>query len=186
MKFPPFPSARRLLAVAMLLAAGGCAAAAAQDAPSLLRTTFIVADLDRARGFYELLGFGLESELGGDRFANSPFPLNVSSERYRLLILGSARAGSGKLGLIVFENDSPKPVRAPRDKVGLGDAVLVIEVADAAALYARLTVAGIATVETPQTYKSSTAMRNGKPLEGKVFHLFDPDGNLIEILQPPG
>jgi catechol 2,3-dioxygenase-like lactoylglutathione lyase family enzyme len=153
--------------------------------PSLLRTTFIVADIERAVAFYAVLGFRTESELSGDRFADSPFPLNVRAERYRLVILASPRAGSGRIGLIVFENQSPKPVRPPRERVGLGDAVLVIDVADAVAVYEQLTRAGIRTVETPQTFESRTRAPDGRPMRGRVFHVFDPDGNLIEILEAP-
>jgi hypothetical protein len=27
---------------------------------------------------------------------------------------------------------------------------------------------------------------DGRPLEGRVFHAFDPDGYLVELLQAPG
>jgi hypothetical protein len=41
-------------------------------------------------------------------------------------------------------------------------------------------------VEPPQVYRSRRTGPDGRPLEGRVFHAFDPDGYLVELLQAPG
>ena len=160
-------------------------AAAEPAAASLARTTLIVADVDRALAFYALLGFTVEMEMGGARDpAATNFPLNAPSTRSRLVILGSA-AGGGKLGILAFDGPSPAAVRPPREQLGRGDAVLVLDVRDAAALHAKLAAAGAKIVAPPQVYRSRRTDAQGRPLEGRVFHAFDPDGNLVELLEAP-
>ena len=61
--------------------------------------------------------------------------------------------------------------------------VFVFEVSDADALHATLLTAGARVVEQPQIFRSRRTDSAGRPWEGKVFHAFDPDGNLIELLQ---
>ncbi|MCZ8131275.1 MAG: VOC family protein [Steroidobacteraceae bacterium] len=159
---------------------------ASEPAPATLaRTTLIVTDVERALAFYALLGFTVEMEMGGARDpAATNFPLNAPSTRSRLLILGSA-AGGGKLGLLAFDAPAPAEVRPPRDRLGRGDAVLVLDVADALAVHAKLAAAGAKLVAPPQVYRSRRTDAQGRPLEGRVFHAFDPDGNLVELLEAP-
>jgi catechol 2,3-dioxygenase-like lactoylglutathione lyase family enzyme len=168
------------LAAALLTVAPAYAA----ERASLLRTTLMVRDVDRAIAFYSRLGFAQEGEMGGPRSPESPFPINSKSSRYRLVIMGSG--AGGKIGLLSFDDASPAPTRAvERERIGLGDMVFVMDVPDAAAVHATLTAAGAKIVEPPQVFKSSKTDAQGKPLEGRVFHVFDPDGYLIEILQAP-
>ena len=64
------------------------ALAAAAD-PALLRSTLIVADVDRSIAFYGRLGFVVESDRAGPRKPDSPFPLASRSSTFRLVILKS-------------------------------------------------------------------------------------------------
>lgn len=180
---------RRLLPAALLAAALSTGAFAADDrgdAAMLLRTALVVADVERSRAFYELLGFTVESELGGERNPDSAFPLNSRSSRWRLLILASGRGEGGRIGLVSFDAAPPEPVRpADRPRVGLGDSVFVMDVTDALALHARLEAAGASIVTPPTPYRSSRVDAAGRPLQGRVFHVFDPDGYLVELLEAP-
>jgi catechol 2,3-dioxygenase-like lactoylglutathione lyase family enzyme len=170
------------LAIAAVLLA--TAPAQAEEHATLLRTTLMVQDVDRSIAFYARLGFVQEGEMGGPRSPESPFPINSRSSRYRLVILGSGQGG--KIGLLSFDDARPAPTRTlERERIGLGDMVFVMDVPDAAAVHAALTAAGAKIVEPPQVFKSSKTDAQGKPLEGRVFHVFDPDGYLIEILQAP-
>jgi len=176
--------------VPVLLAAAGLQAAPARaegsDAALLLRTALVVADVERSRAFYELLGFTVESEMGGERNPDSPFPVNSRSTRWQLLILASARGAGGRIGLVSFAEASPAPVRPlERGRIGLGDAVFVMDVPDALAMHSRLVAAGANIATAPSTYRSSRLDAAGRPLEGRVFHVFDPDGNLVELLEAP-
>ena len=145
------------LACMTILAAGSSANVEADSAgASLLRTTLTVADVDRSTRFYALLGFVVESEMGGERDPDSAFPLNSRSSRWRLVILAPASGEGGKIGLLSFEQDTPAPVRPmTRDRVGLGDMVFVFDVPDALATHASLKAAAANIVEDPVTYRSS-------------------------------
>ena len=161
------------------------ASAAASDA-RLLRTALIVRDVERSQRFYAMLGYAPESSLGGPRDpTKTPFPLNVAAKQWRLSILASAANPGARLGLVSFDDPAPNATRAPGRKVGIGDPVLVFDVADAIALHARLKAAGADIVETPEVYLSRQLDASGRPLQGHVFHVFDPDGNLIELLEAP-
>ncbi|MFO1454885.1 MAG: VOC family protein [Steroidobacteraceae bacterium] len=161
------------------------ASAAASDA-RLLRTALIVRDVERSQRFYAMLGYAPESSLGGPRDpTKTPFPLNVAAKQWRLSILASAANPGARLGLVSFDDPAPNATRAPGRKVGIGDPVLVFDVADAIALHARLKAAGADIVETPEVYLSRQLDASGRPLQGHVFHVFDPDGYLIELLEAP-
>jgi catechol 2,3-dioxygenase-like lactoylglutathione lyase family enzyme len=153
----------------------------------LLRVTLIVADVPRSLAFYSLLGFTVEGEMGGPRDpAQTPFPLNAPSTQAKLVILASGAPGGGKLGLLAFDGPAPGVTRPPAERIGVGDPVLVLDVPDVAALHAKLAATGARIVSAPQVYRSRRTGADGRPLEGRVFHVFDPDGYLVELLQPPG
>jgi len=176
----------RLAAAAGLLLVAGDAVRPAGAEASLLRTTIIVADVERSRAFYALLGFGTESEMGGERNPDSAFPLNSRSSLWRLVVLRSGRAEGGRIGLLSFAAEAPAPTRnATRDEIGLGDIVFVLDVPDARAEHERLAQSGASIVEEPVSYTSRQVDAFGKPMKGWVFHVFDPDGYLVEILEAP-
>jgi catechol 2,3-dioxygenase-like lactoylglutathione lyase family enzyme len=179
---------RFLIFVACGLALGPCIApqASAGDAASLLRTTLTVADVDRSIGFYALLGFRVEEEMGGERNPDSPFPLNSRSTQWRLVVLAPASGEGGRIGLLSFDASRPAPAREmSRERIGLGDMVFVFDVPDARAVHATLTGAGADVVEAPLSYTSRKLDPEGRPMQGRVFHAFDPDGYLIEVLEAP-
>jgi catechol 2,3-dioxygenase-like lactoylglutathione lyase family enzyme len=158
----------------------------AVDRARLLRTALIVRDVDRSLRFYALFGYAPESEMGGPREpAKTAFPLNAAATRFRLVILGSPASPGARIGLVAFDDPPAKASRRPRRKVGEGDMVFVFDVADAQQAHDRLRAAGADIVETPQVYASKQLDERGRPMQGRVFHVFDPDGNLIELLEAP-
>lgn len=177
------------IALAAMLAAATVPAGANEagaGAAMLMRTALVVADVERSRAFYELLGFRVESEMGGDRNPDSPFPVNSRSTRWRLLILASGRGEGGRIGLVSFDEARPAPVRPmDRRRIGLGDSVFVMDVPDVLSMHARLAAAGADIVTEPTTYKSRQLDAEGRPMQGRVFHVFDPDGYLVELLEAP-
>lgn len=194
------PRSRAAVALTTLLACAMAAAgallplpaAAADDASattdvSLLRSSLLVADADRSIAFYAVLGFRVESDTGRQprRPEGNPFPLNAASTWYRLVILGSATGSGGRIGLVDFGDPAPTARRDSARSVGRGDLVFVFDVADADAVHLALQRAGADIHETPQTYLSARKAADGRPLRGKVFHAWDPDGNLIELLEAP-
>jgi catechol 2,3-dioxygenase-like lactoylglutathione lyase family enzyme len=167
--------------LAGLLAAVSPAQPGEPVAPTLLRTTLIVADIDRSIAFYRRLGFEPESDRGGPRKPDSPFPLAAKSGVFRLVILASPAATGGRIGLLSFAEPSP-PVTVPaRDRVGIGDMVFVVRVPDAAVAFGQLKAAGADLVESsPVSYGS----QRPDGTAGQLFHVFDPDGRLVEVMAP--
>lgn len=155
-------------------------------AAALLRTALLVGDVERSLAFYQLLGFEVESDTQNARNpVTTPFPLNAPSTAVRLVILASRSGRGGKLGLVAFSAPVPPAIRPESAFVGRGDPVLVFDVPDAVALHGRLVAAGAKVVESPLVYKSRQTDANGRQMEGRVFHAFDPDGVLIELLEAP-
>lgn len=195
----PWPRRDLLLLLALIAGAGSwppplpaetaaaTPAAAAAPTPILLRTALIVADAERSIAFYRLLDLRVESDTGRQprRVAGNPFPLNAPATRSRLVILGSASGHGGRIGLVEFAEPMPPPRRDGADLVGRGDVVLVFDVADAEAVHAALLAGGARVHEPPQPYVSARRAADGRALRGKVFHAWDPDGYLIELLEAP-
>lgn len=172
----------RLSCLLLALAAAAPLFAAA-DGSSLLRSTLIVADVDRSIAFYGRLGLRVESDRGGPRRPDSPFPLASAAKEFRLVILQGSDADSGRLGLLSFD-DPPAPVLVPeRERLGIGDVVLVLRHPDADGLFRELRDAGARLVEpAPVPYEVKRA--DGPPARGRLFHVYDPDGRLVEVMSP--
>lgn len=181
---------RALLLALVLSAAFSNLAISAEPAadrpPSLLRTALLVADADRSQQFYEGLGFRAESGFDNPRDPSlNPFPLASASTRVRLVIMASATGAGGRIGLVEFSSPTPPDARRDPTRTAIGDAVLVFDVADAEAIHRALRAQGANIIEPPQIYVSRQRAPDGSPMRGKVFHVRDPDGYLIEILEPP-
>jgi catechol 2,3-dioxygenase-like lactoylglutathione lyase family enzyme len=157
---------------------------AAGGEPALLRTTLIVADLERSIEWYRLLGFEPEQQLGGPRDPDSAFPLAARAGRFRLVIMAPPAGRGGRIGLLEFADERPPVVHARTDTVGIGSAVFVVEAPDARAVFAALSAAGARSV-TPAPAELRRRDAEGVEGVGWVFHVFDPDGILVEVLQPP-
>lgn len=159
---------------------------AAADSPTLLRTALIVESAPRAMAFYELLGFRVEMDQANPRKPEgNPFPLNAPSTAVRLVIMQSASGAGGRIGLVEFSKPTPTEARRDPARTGRGDAVLVFDVTDADAIHATMQRAGVSILEPPQVYTSKKTAPDGSPMRGKVFHVRDPDGYLIELLEAP-
>lgn len=173
------------LFVACLALATCKVAAPAETAPvSLLRSALLVTDADRSIGFYQLLGFQIESDSTTPRNPEgNPFPVNRRSTQTRLVILRNSADQGGRIGLVEFSKPQPAGNRSDRKRVGIGDVVLVFDVADADAIHATLAAAKVSIIEPPQVYVSRRTDASGRALRGKVFHVHDPDGYLVELLQ---
>jgi catechol 2,3-dioxygenase-like lactoylglutathione lyase family enzyme len=157
--------------------------AQASDPPTLLRTTLMVKDVERTIDFYGQLGFTVESDRGGPRKPDSPFPLAAAAKTFRLVILATADPAGGKIGLLAFGDPEP-PVAVPaHPKLGIGDMVFVVRVDDVTAAYRRFKDKGAALVEpAPVAYEMKRP--DGTLGRRALFHVFDPDGRLVEVMAP--
>ena len=111
--------------------------------------------------------------------------LNVPATQTRLVIMASAGGEGGRIGLVEFSAPSPADNRRDPERTGRGDPVLVFDVTDAEAIHARLRDAGARILEPPQVYVSKKLAADGTPMRGRVFHVRDPDGYLVELLEAP-
>ncbi len=151
---------------------------------TLLRTTLIVSNVEASIAWYRHLGFEVAETLGGPRNPQSSFPLAAHASTFRLIILAGANEKGGRIGLLEFADEAPPVVAAGSAPVGVGSHVLVVEVPDARAIFARLRVQGAAPLtEEPTLLRRISA--EGQEMIGYVFHVYDPDGTLVEIMQPP-
>lgn len=174
----------RILLACLVVSACNVAARAEEATVSLLRAALLVGDANRSIAFYGLLGFEIESDATSPRKADgNPFPLNRRSSQTRLVILRNSAGQGGRIGLVEFSKPQPAGARLDRKRVGIGDVVLVFDVADADAIHATLVAATASVIEPPQVYVSRRTDVDGRALRGKVFHVFDPDGYLVELLE---
>jgi catechol 2,3-dioxygenase-like lactoylglutathione lyase family enzyme len=149
-------------------------------APTLLRSTLIVADLERSLEFYLKLGFQIERDVGGPREPKGkPFPLNVAARAFRLCILRSAVPDGGRLGLLEFGEPDPEVTRTPSDAVGIGDVAFVVQVTDATRACEVLAGSGARIVSQPLDMQMRGA--DGSAEHVRLFHVFDPDGHVVEV-----
>ncbi len=170
---------RTLILTACLLLPGLVAA----SEPALLRSTLIVADVDRSIAFYGRLGFVVESDRAGPRKPDSPFPLASRATTFRLVILKSADPESGKLGLLSFGDEAPPVLVPARERLGIGDVVFVVRHPDAERVFQALRQSGAALVE-PEPVSYEMKRPDGSLGRGRLFHVFDPDGRLVEVMAP--
>jgi len=174
------------LALLIGLATPAMPAPAPAPAPTLLRASLIVKNAADSIRFYEQLGFRIElDQSNARRPEGNPFPLNTPSTAVRLVILGSSTGDGGRIGLVEFSAPIPTDNRANTRRTGLGDVVLVFDVANAEAVHQIFLKSGADVLEPPQVYVSSRTAPDGSPLQGRVFHVRDPDGYLIELLEAP-
>ncbi|NJD32857.1 MAG: VOC family protein [Gammaproteobacteria bacterium] len=167
----------------LFVLAAAATQAAELPAPTLLRTTLIVADVDRSIAFYRLLGFEVESDRGGPRKPDSPFPLAAKSGKFRLVILASADPAGGRIGLLAFGEPSPPVLVPPRDQVGIGDMVFGIR-APVDFTDSNVAAASGATLVVPVPVSYVMKRPDGSVGQGRLFHVFDPDGRLVEVMAP--
>ena len=111
-----------------------CGATFATADPALLRSTLIVADVDRAIAFYRQLDSRSRAiaPAAQARFAVST---PSASKTFRLLILQSSDPHNGKRGLLSFGEPEPPVLVPARDRLGVGDEVFLVSHPDAVAKF---------------------------------------------------
>ncbi|MDX2145527.1 MAG: VOC family protein [Rhodospirillaceae bacterium] len=147
---------------------------------TMVRTALIVSNLERSTAFYrEVLGIAgtyAEGELthpAGAQLLGMPAGAKV---RYRI-IKQAGGPNRGMVGLFEVTNPAPPTFQKRRDRVNIGEAVLVFYCDDVNEVHRKL-VAGGHTVVCPPTHLQVTATK-GQP--EMVF--MDPDGVLVNLIQ---
>lgn len=149
--------------------------------PNILkRTTLIVADAGRSLAFYrDLLGFSVwydgEIVLSGRGLA-----AGAAGDRTRLVIMQAADPVIGMIGLLQWVEPA-LPAPPPRERLGVGDVVFVMQGDDVAATHRRLVAAGARVFAEPHPFEVQGA--DGALLRMTSMSFWDPDGYFIELNQ---
>lgn len=183
-----------LLGLALAGALAWVSTAAAQERPTAFqpptvrRTTLVVEDLARSVDFYQRLGLSKVADMTTD--ATSPggvigadsLPLTEDPKQGRLVVLRGADERTGQIGLLGYDKPKLASARSNLMGIGTGDLVLVMEVTDLQAIYSRLQQIDVRFHRTPGKYSMTTP--DGATATGQRMFVYDPDGRLIEVLQP--
>ncbi len=143
------------------------------------RTTLIVSNMKRSRAFYEdCLGMTVyyddEVIVSGDGL-----PAGEPGSKTHLIILKCQDPAIGMIGLVEFlEPRLPEPTKT-KERVGIGDAVFVMDVDDIDEVYDRLVAHDFPLYATPHEWEIRAA--NGQIKRMKSVSLFEPDGCFVEL-----
>jgi len=152
----------------------------------LKRTTFIVRDAEAAAAFYEHV-FGWRRWYDRRLVADRRFPptgRDVDAP-VRLVILETMDAVIGKLGFLEYAPGAvDDPGERPRDRVRLGDPVLVVATKDVDGVYERAREAGATVVTAPVDW-TVPAAAGAAPIRLRTVSLFDPEGIYLEVSAHP-
>lgn len=147
------------------------------------RTTFVVTDAAAAAQFYcDVFGMRVwyDNELAVDgRFP----PCAPDQSRARLVIVKALDPKIGMLGFLSYVSERPEqtPGFEHRDKLRLGDTVLVFEVDDLEEIHARVKRTAARVVSAPARWVVPGP--DGNEIELYSMSLFDEQGIYMEIGQ---
>ncbi len=169
-------------------AAGAGASALPDTSAAVRRTTLVVEDIDRAVDFYQRLGLIKASDR--TTTANEPggvigakdMPLTADPTVGRIVVLSGTNDRAGALGLLAYDKPKLANARGNLGGIGTGDIVIVLEVGDINDAYRRLSQIGTRFHRTPSRYNDLGA--DGTAQSGQRMLAFDPDGHLVEVIQP--
>jgi predicted enzyme related to lactoylglutathione lyase len=149
----------------------------------LRRTTFIVADAQRAAAFYESV-FGWTRFYDHALSARAGFPpVGPRDEPVKLVLLKAQDPQIGMIGFLQYV-DAPfdTGIVTGRSKVRMGEAILVVQTDDVRGIHARALAAG-ASITMPPTDWSVPSHDGSSVIHLRSMSMFDPDGIYAEINQ---
>ena len=175
------------LAAALTFLAAPASAQSAARAPTILRTTLIVTDLDKSVDFYQRIGLVKASDThssdkdeGGVYGANA-LPLTADSKNSRMVVMRGNDDRAGAIALLWYDRPQLPSARGNLAGVGTGDVIVVIEVPDAQGAFTRLNQIGTR-FHVPLGRFTATG-NDGAPQNGQHMVAYDPDGHVVEIAQ---
>lgn len=147
----------------------------------LKRTTFVVADAGRQAEFYRHV-FGMTIWYDNELIPDADFPPAAPpGSRARLVILEARDPVIGKLGFLQYLDHPPaRAVAASRERVRLGDPILVFETDDIAGVAARLRDTDATLVAGPKDWEVPSPDGRGV-IRLTTLSLFDPEGIYMEV-----
>ncbi len=149
---------------------------ASSTGPTLHHTAIAVHDLDRAIAFYrDTFGGEVEAIIEDIDDVEVAQLHALESTRFTLAFV---RFGPTRLELFKFEQpDDGREIDARAHDFGIRH--ICFEIADVRATYERLQAAGVRFTRPPHV------VADGDAAGTVLAFCFDPDGNRVELLQPP-
>lgn len=145
------------------------------------RTSFIVADADAAASFYQAI-FGWTRFYDNETAVDRRFPPSAPGVTpAQIILLKADDPYIGMLGFMEYLDHTPAPsVDKDRTKLGMGDALLVIETNDMEGTYKRAGEAGARLVSEPIDWTVTDYSGEGV-IKLATFSFFDPNGLYVEV-----
>jgi catechol 2,3-dioxygenase-like lactoylglutathione lyase family enzyme len=145
------------------------------------RTTLIVRDAEVSRRFYaDVLGLSVwyddEVVLSGRGLA-----AGAAGDRTRLVIMRADDPVIGMIGLLQWVEPRLPAPREPRERLGIGDVVFVLQTDDVAEVYRRLRQHAARVFAEPHAFEIKGA--DGALLRMTSISFWDPDGYFFEVNQ---
>ena len=145
------------------------------------RTTLIVADLERSVRFYrDVLGLTVwyddEVVLSGRGLA-----AGAAGDRTHLVIMKAQDPVIGMIGLLQWVEPALPAPAGPRERLGIGDVVFVMQTDDVLEVHRRLQAAGARIFAEPYEFRIRGA--DGTALHMTSISFWDPDGYFFELNQ---
>ena len=175
-----------LTALSAAISAALPAIRAAEAATSVVRrTTLLVSDVEASVAFYEKLGFTPWLKTGGERDPEraTALPLNGKPRRSSFTIMAGRDPWIAMIGLLQYDKPDLARTREITDRIGVGDAVIMIETDDLDGVYRDLQAMNTPMLQPPQEAVTESADRI-KRVKNMFFR--DPDGWVIEMSQVLG
>ena len=145
------------------------------------RTTLIVRDLEKSLAFYrDVLGLTVWYD---DHIVLSGRGLAAggAGDRTRLVIMRAEDPVVGMIGLLHWEDPPLEAPAAPRERLGIGDVVFVMQTTELDAIHGRLVGAGARIFAAPHRFEVRGA--DGTMVAMTTVSFFDPDGYFFELNQ---
>lgn len=148
---------------------------------TLLRSTFIVGDLEAAIRFYSEV-FGWQVAYDNILAVDYRFPPAApDGAPCRLVIFRGADPEIGGIGFMQYLHHNPPPGPSKHRKtVGQGEAILVVKSDDPDASYEKIRKTDAVVVAPPTDWTVPSPVK-GQVIRLRTLSLFDPNGIYIEV-----
>ncbi len=142
------------------------------------RTTLIVRSIDRSLAFYrDVLGLTIWYD-DGVVLSGIGLAAGKAGDTTRLVIVRAQDPVVGMIGLLEFTAPRLTAPAAPRNQLGIGDIVFVMQGGDVDGVHERAVTGGFRVHAAPHAFEVRGA--SGEQLRMRSLSLWDPDDYFIE------
>lgn len=153
---------------------------------SVHRTTLIVEDIDKSVDFYQRIGLTKVSDVtanageGEGVYGAADLPLTADPRNSRVVTLKGSESNASLLVLLWYDRPPLPSARGNLVGLGIGDVIIGVEVPDIQLAYGRLNQIGTRFHRQPVRF----AQTGEGAISGQHMMAYDPDGHMVEVIQP--